>query len=93
MFSGDTPYYHLCRKLTEWCRKLNDTVRWSDHETLSFKMKTYVLFIFHNQTNINRNKYIIVVVMIIFQFTPIYMAQNLKNAPAQVLIQLHHCLS
>ena len=66
---------------------------WSDHETLNFKMKTYVLFIFHNQTNINRNKYIIVFIMIIFQFTPIYMAQNLKNAPAQVLIQLHDCLS
>ena len=58
--------------------------------TSNFIMKTYVLFILHTQINFNCKQCIIAVVLIISQFTSMYMPKNLENTPAQVLNQLCH---
>ena len=46
----------------------------------------YVCFIY-----VSWKKGFIVAILIFSQFTPMYVAKYLENAPAQALTQLHHC--
>ena len=48
------------------------------------------MFIFHTQINISCKKCINVVILIIFQFTLMYVPKIFENAPAQSLTQLRH---
>ena len=49
-------------------------------------MKMHVCFIY-----VSGKKGFIVAILIFSQFTPMYVAKYLENAPAQALTQLHHC--
>ena len=69
---------------------MNQTFR--QESPWDIKIYMYVSFIFHTQINRNSKKCIILIILILSQFTAMYVPKNLKNAPAQVLTQLRHCI-
>ena len=82
-------YYDLREKLIKTVKNLTTFSDPSGHGTLNFIMKTYIFFIFHTQINISCKKRMIVVILILFEFTLMHVPQNFENAPAQVLAQSH----
>ena len=77
--------------IRRWCWTLTENFSATTlQKILDFIMKTYISLIFHTQININSKKYIIILILIFSQFSPMFVPENLKSTAAYVLTQLRH---